>query len=346
MSNELDLSLFEEIKNLIITSKEQTYQYINTQMSWLYFHVGRLLQEQIVKSGEDAKKSRLESLSKKLTQEFGRGWGIQQLRHCLHFYRTFKDYKYLNEMISSLSWSVIKEIMYIKEPLKREFYIVTAQNNRWSVREIRRQKERLFYERTSLSKEPDLIIKKELKEARENQSVSPNMIFKDPYLLDFLNLEGEYHEKDLEDALVNDIIDTIREFGTDFSFLARQYRIEVENDDYYIDLLLYHRGLKSLVAIELKTRPFEPKDKGQMEFYLKWLDKYDRKPGENPPIGLILCTDIKNDYFNLLELNEGNLRAAQYLLETPDMKLLEEKLKEKIKNSQDQYLIEHSEDKK
>lgn len=345
MENDLDSNLFEKIKGLITESKNRTYQYINSEMSWLYFNIGRLINEQILtNSKEDYGTKKLEALSKRLTQEFGRGWSVKQLRSFSYFYRTFKDYDHLEEMISSLSWSVIREIMYIKEPLKREFFILMAQNNRWSVRELQKQKNGLLYERTLLSQKPEAIIKRELNQFRKSQTLSPDIAFKDPYILDFLNLKPDYLERDLETALINDIEETIKEFGTDFSFVARQYRIQIDEDDYYIDLLFYHRKLKCLVAIDLKTRPFKAQDKGQMEFYLNWLEKYERQEGENPPIGLILCTDVKKDYFELLELNEGNLRAASYLLKIPDMKVLEEKLKERIKASRELHAIKNKED--
>ncbi len=342
MENDLDLNLFEEIKELITESKNRTYQYINSEMSWLYFNIGRLINERILTDNkEDYGKKKLEILSKQLTQEFGRGWSVKQLRSFSYFYRTFKDYEYLKEMITSLSWSVIREIMYIKEPLKREFFILMAQNNRWSVRELQKQKNSLLYERTLISQNPEPIVKKELEQFRKIHILSPDLAFKDPYILDFLNLKPDYLEKDLEKALINDIENTIKEFGTDFSFIARQYRIQIDEDDYFIDLLFYHRKLKCLVAIDLKTRPFKAQDKGQMELYLNWLEKYEKQEGENPPIGLILCTDIKKDYFELLELNKENLRAASYLLEIPDMKALEKKLKERIQASRELFALEN-----
>ena len=163
MENDLDLNLFEEIKELITESKNRTYQYINSEMSWLYFNIGRLINERILTDNkEDYGKKKLEILSKQLTQEFGCGWSVKQLRSFSYFYRTFKDYEYLKEMITSLSWSVIREIMYIKEPLKREFFILMAQNNRWSVRELQKQKNSLLYERTLISQNSEPIVKKEL----------------------------------------------------------------------------------------------------------------------------------------------------------------------------------------
>jgi hypothetical protein len=163
------------------------------------------------------------------------------------------------------------------------------------------------------------------------------MVFKDPYILDFLGLKDRYLEKDLEDAILRELENFILELGAGFSFIARQKRIQIDSDDYYIDLLFYNRKLRRLVAIELKLGDFKPADKGQMELYLRWLDKHERAPGEETPIGLILCAGKKQETVELLELNKSGIRVAEYLTELPSRKLLQQKLHKAVEHARKKF---------
>lgn len=156
------------------------------------------------------------------------------------------------------------------------------------------------------------------------------MVFRDPYFLDFLGLKDRYLEKDLEDAILRELEQFLLELGSGFTFVARQKRIQVDSDDYYIDLLFFHRKLRRLVAIELKLGDFKPADKGQMELYLRWLDKYERQDGEETPIGLILCAGKKHEAVELLELEKSSIRVAEYLTELLPRNILERKLHDAI----------------
>jgi predicted nuclease of restriction endonuclease-like (RecB) superfamily len=189
----------------------------------------------------------------------------------------------------------------------------------------------MLLERTAISRQPDTLIQQELEQLREADRVTPDLVFRDPYFLDFLGLADAFSERDLETAILRDIERFLLELGTDFAFLARQKRMTIGGQDYYLDLLFYHRGLARLVAIELKLGRFEASYKGQMELYLRWLDKYERRSeSENAPIGMILCSEKNEEQVELLQLNEGEIRVAEYLTALPERAVLEAKLHDAV----------------
>lgn len=194
---------------------------------------------------------------------------------------------------------------------------------KWSVRTFRERINSMLYERTVISKKPDETIVNELNTLKKSQQITPDLVFKDPYFLDFLGLSNSYSEKDLESAILAELQQFIIELGLDFAFLARQKKITIDQEDYYIDLIFFHRKLKHLIAIELKLEKFQASDKGQMELYLAWLNKYEVIEGENSPIGLILCASKNEEHIELLQLENSNIKIAEYLTQLPDMKLLE-----------------------
>lgn len=191
----------------------------------------------------------------------------------------------------------------------------------------------MLYERTTIAKQPDEVILHDLEELRNERKMSADLVFQDPYVLDFLGMYDNYSEKDLESAIVAELQRFITELGNDFAFLARQKRITVDDEDYYIDLLFYHRRLRCLVAIDLKLGKFQAAYKGQMELYLRWLEKYDMAEGENKPIGLILCAGKNEEHIELMHLDDSNIRVADYLTKLPDRKLLEHKLQQAIERA-------------
>lgn len=188
----------------------------------------------------------------------------------------------------------------------------------------------MLYERTAISKKPDELIQQELQALSQEDKFTPDLVFRDPYLLDFLGLKDTFSEKDLESAILADLQSFIIELGSDFAFLARQKRITIDQTDYYLDLLFYHRSLRRLVVIELKLGKFKPEHKGQMELYLRWLDKYERKPGEESPIGLILCSEGNTEHIELLMLEGSSIKVAQYLTELPEKEILQSHLHKAI----------------
>ena len=293
----------------------------------LYWQVGKRINDEVL-NNERAEygKQVVEMLSVKLTEEYGSGWSRKQLLHCLRFATVFSDTEIVYALRRQLTWTHIRSIIYMDDPLKRDFYIEMTKLEKWSSRQLKERISSLLYERTAISKKPDETISKELKQLKDGKDISMDFVFRDPYVLDFLGLKDTYSEKDLEASILNELQQFITELGTDFAFLARQKRITIDNRDYYIDLLFYHRRLKRLVAIDLKLGEFEAAFKGQMELYLRYLAKHDMVEGENTPIGLILCTGKNSEHIELLELDRSNIRVSEYMTELPPKKLLEEKL--------------------
>jgi predicted nuclease of restriction endonuclease-like (RecB) superfamily len=184
----------------------------------------------------------------------------------------------------------------------------------------------MLYERPALSKKPEKLARLELEFLRKEDKLTPDLVFRDPYLLDFLGLKGVFQEKDLSASILRELEAFVMELGAGFTFVARQKRIIIDQDDFYLDLLFFHRGLRRLIAIELKMDKFRPEHKGQMEFYLRWLDKYERKDNEASPLGIILCAGKKAGQIELLELGKSGIHVAEYLTALPPKELLQEKL--------------------
>ena len=251
----------------------------------------------------------------------------------MQFEKVFPEKEIVVSLIRQLSWTHILAILPIAEPLKREFYIEMCTMEKWSVRTFRERINSMLYERTAISKKPEETIANDIALLKNEQQLSADLVFKDPYFLDFLGLKDTYSEKDIESSILAELQSFIIEMGTDFAFMARQKRITIDNDDYYIDLLFYHRRLKCLVAIDLKLGKFEAAHKGQMELYLRWLEKHEMVNGENLPIGLILCSNKNEEHVELLQLEKSNIKIAEYLTQLPDIKLLESKLHQSIERA-------------
>jgi predicted nuclease of restriction endonuclease-like (RecB) superfamily len=324
-------SLVTEIRDLIDQSRQQVALAVNSAITILYWQIGKRINEEVLLHGRaDYGKQIVHTLSAQLVQEFGKGWGEKHLRHCLRIAETIQDKEILYAVSRELSWTHLRSIIYIDEPLKRTFYIEMCKLERWSTRVLQERINSMLYERTAISKKPELTIQNELDLLKSSQQISPNLVFRDPYFLDFLGLKDTYSEKDLEDSILVELQKFIIELGSDFAFMARQKRISIDHEDYYLDLLFYHRRLKCLVAIELKLGAFEAAYKGQMELYLRWLEKYEHLEGENPPIGLILCATKNKEHVELLQLENSNIKVAEYLTQLPDLKLIEQKLHQAI----------------
>jgi len=312
---------------LIGDSKASIAVAVNRQLTVLYWQIGDLIKYDILQTKKAGYGNQvIATLSHQLTEQFGKGWSKPHLWNCLYTVEIFPNKKRFTTLSGELSWSHFKEIIYLKEPLQRDFYIEMCRMEKWSVRQLRERIDSMLYERTAISKKPAALIKKELAALRTSENVSTDLIFRDPYILDFLGLKDTYSEKDLEAAILAELQRFITELGSDFAFLARQKRIQIDNEDHYIDLLFYHRKLKRLVVIDLKLGKFKAADKAQMELYLNWLNKYEKKENEETPVGLILCAGKSDEYIELLELSKGNIRVAQYFTELPPKKLLEQKL--------------------
>jgi predicted nuclease of restriction endonuclease-like (RecB) superfamily len=324
-------NLLSEVSTLIEKSKSHVSTIVNRELTLLYWSIGKVIKQDILKNKRAGYGEKIiTTLSEKLTKKFGSGWSRQQLWNCLYTVETFPSLKILSTLSGELSWSHLKELIYLKNKLQRTFYTQMAVTENWSVRQLRERIDSMLFERTAISKKPEKLIKKELAAMRGKNQVSHDLIFRDPYVLDFLNLNDSFSEKDLESSIVAELQRFIIELGTDFAFLARQKRISIDGEDYRLDLLFFHRKLKRLVVIDLKLGRFKPAYKAQMELYLNWLDQNERAEGEESPIGLILCADKSDEHIKLLTLDKGNIRVAQYLTALPSKALLQQKLKQAI----------------
>ncbi|MBL7208291.1 MAG: DUF1016 family protein, partial [Desulfobacterales bacterium] len=281
-----------------------------------------ILKEKRAEYGEEI----LPTLSAKLVPEFGNGFGIRNLSRMIRFAEVFPEEKIVSTLLRQLSWSHFVEIIPLKDDLQRNFYAEMCRLERWSVRTLRKKINGMLYERTAISKKPEELIEKDLAALREEDRLTPDLVFRDPYFLDFLGLKDTFSEKDLESSILREMESFILELGVGFSFVARQKRITVDNEDYYLDLLFFHRKLKRLIAIELKLGKFKAAYKGQMELYLRWLEKYEKEPGEETPLGLILCAGKASEQIELLQLDKSGIKIAEYMTELPKRELLEQKL--------------------
>ncbi|MDH1789676.1 PDDEXK nuclease domain-containing protein, partial [Comamonas thiooxydans] len=270
----------------------------------------------------------LPTLAAQLVKEYGGSFAEQNLRRMVQFAATFPDEQILVSLIRELSWTHFIALIPLKDPLQRDYYAQMASTERWSVRTLRERIDSMLYERTALSQKPGETIAQELAKMRDAQRMSPALVMRDPYILDFLGLRDTWQEGDLEAAIIREMESFLLELGAGFSFVARQKRIQIDGEDFHLDLLFYNRKLRRLVAVELKVGEFKAAFKGQMELYLRWLDKHEREPEEASPLGIILCTGKKREQIELLELDKSGIHVAEYLTALPPRGVLVERLQQ------------------
>lgn len=330
--------LMTDLKELVAQTRSQVAVQVNSAMVVLYWKVGQRINEDIL-GNKRAKygKEVISQISQQLTFEFGNSFSEKNIRKMMQFASVFRDFKIVASAMRQLSWTHFLLLIPITEDTKRDFYIEVCKIENWSVRTLKEKINSLLFERTVISKKPEEVINKELKNWSENNILNPDLIFKDPYFLDFLELKDTFSERDLEEAIIVELQKFISELGSDFAFLSRQKRITIDNRDYYLDLLFYHRKLKSLVVIELKLGEFEAAHKGQMELYLSYLDIYEKIEGENPPIGLILCSGKNSEHIELMNLEADNIKVAEYFLVLPSKKVLLEKFHRSIEIARNKF---------
>ncbi|HXG92931.1 MAG TPA: PDDEXK nuclease domain-containing protein [Blastocatellia bacterium] len=324
--------LLSDIRQLIDEARMQVARAVNAGTVMLYWQIGSRIRSEILhfKRAEYGEEM-IATLSQQLTAEYGRGYSRRNLFNMIRFAETFPSIEIVQTLSAQLSWSHFVEIIYLNDDLKREFYAEMCRVERWSVRALREKIGGMLFERTAIAKKSAEVIRKDLQTLRDEDRMTPDMIFRDPYVLDFLGLPSRFSEKDLESAILAEMEKFLLELGTDFSFVARQKRLSIGREDFYLDLLFYHRGLRRLIAIELKLEKFTAAHYGQMELYLRWLDKYERRKGEAAPLGLILCGERDEEQIELLELDRRGIRVSQYLTELPPRDLLATKFHEAIR---------------
>ena len=289
---QLSQSLLSEIKSIIARSQEQAIRAVDHARVLIYWHVGERIfeEEQQGKERADYGKQLIRSLAEQLEPEFGSGFSKRQLDLMRQFYRTFPI---VNAVRSQLSWTHYRLLIRLENEDKREFYIAETTKNNWTTRQLERQINSQLYERLLLSNDKASV----LAVARgEKQPSEAKEIIKDPMVLEFLGLkrEASYYEKDLEAALITHLQEFLLELGNGFSFVARQKRLHLDGDEFFVDLVLYNRLLQSFVLFEIKTHKLAHQDLGQLQMYVNYFDRIERQDFENPTVGVLLCAD-KND---------------------------------------------------
>jgi predicted nuclease of restriction endonuclease-like (RecB) superfamily len=324
-------SLIRELGELIENAQRQVAVTANAALTTLYWQVGRRVRTDVLEGRRAEYGGKLlETIGRQLQSRYGRSFGEKSLHHMIRFAEAFPDAEIVSALRRRLSWSHFRQLIYIPDELKRDFYAEMCRVEGWSTRVLAQKVSGMLYERTALSKKPEETIRHELAVLREKGDVSPTLVFQDPYMLDFLQLSDSHSEKDLESAILREIERFVLELGSGFAFVERQKRITLDGDDYYIDLLFFHRRMRRLVAVELKIGDLRPADSGQMELYLRWLDKHERQTSEEPPLGIILCAGKKRETVEYLDLDARGIHVAEYLTELPRREILQERLRRAI----------------
>ena len=330
-----------EIRSLIETSRAAVAQDVNAAMTLLYWNIGKRIKTEILKDSRAEYGSQVvETLAAALSAEYGRGFSKRNLFNMVKFAEVFPDFEIVQTLSAQLPWSHLLIVLSIKEEIKRNFYIEMCRIERWSFRHFQNRIDSMLFERTAISKKTEDVIIAELNNLKETDRLTPDLVFRDPYFLDFLNLKDSYSEKDVESAIIRELESFILELGIGFTFVERQKRITIDGEDFYIDLLFFHRKLNRLVVIELKLGKFKAAYKGQMELYLRWLEKYEMQPAENPPIGLILCSEGKKEQIELLQLDNSGIRVAEYLTGLPPKHLLTQRLRDAVSLAREKLQME------
>jgi predicted nuclease of restriction endonuclease-like (RecB) superfamily len=320
--------LFLGIEKLINQTKQQVAIYVNSTLNDLNWSIGNYIISEIkYEVYSDYGKNILATLSQELTKSFGKGYSYSALTRMIKVASEY-DSEMFATLSQTLTWSHFIELVTIEDKTKRLFYQQMSVLEHWSVRTLRQKQDAMLFERTLIAKKPDKIIKSALEKSKTD--LSPDLVFRNSYVLDFLGLEGDYSEKDLENAIVAQLEKFILELGQGFAFLERQKRISIDGIDYSLDLLFYHRKLNRLIAIDLKLGKFKPKYKAQMELYLRYLQKHEQQSNENTPIGLLLCSEGNTEHIELLLLGDENIKVAQYLTQLPDKQWFIDKLQRSI----------------
>ncbi len=316
--------LIQDLRQIIEDARGHFASTANYELTMMYWHIGeRINREVLGNQRAEYGKQIVAQVAQQLQEEFGKkGFEERTIRRMMQFAQMFPDIQIVSPLVSKLSWSHFLIVMPLKDELQREFYLTMAASERWSKRTLQAKIDGMLFERTAIATKPDQLIKKELSTLRDDNIMSPDLVFKSPYFLEFTGLKGMYSERDLEDSLVAHLEQFIIELGNGFSFVARQKRMIIDGEDYYLDLLFYHRRLHRLIAIDLKLGRFKAQYKGQMELYLRWLEKNEMEPGEDSPLGLLLCTEGNEEQIELLQLDKSGIKVAQYMTELPPRDVL------------------------
>ncbi len=332
VSPSVSQSLIYDLRQIIEQARGHVAATANYALTTMYWHIGNRINSEVLNNKRaEYGKQIVATVSQQLQTEYGeKGFDKSSITRMMKFAKLFPDFKIVAPLAQQLSWSHFVMVMPLKDELQREFYLTMAASERWSKRMLQKEIDGMLFERTAISGKPDEFIKKELSTLRNDNVMSPDLVFKSPYFLEFTGLKGFYSEKTLEDCLLAHLEQFIIELGNGFSFVARQKRMIIDGEDFYLDLLFYHRRLHRLIAIDLKKGRFKAEYKGQMELYLRWLEANEVEPGEESPLGLLLCTEGSEEQIELLQLDKAGIKVAKYLTELPSREVLQRQIQKSL----------------
>jgi len=334
--------LYQDVSHLIETTQQQVLHKVSHAGVMLYWHIGtRINKEVLVFDRAAYGKQVINSLAKKLQIKYGKGYSPSTIYRCVQFSKSFDNEVIVYALGAHLKWTHFINLFNIDDKIKREFYAEMCRIERWSTRTLEDRVSSMLYERTAIAKKPEQIIEAEINRLRETNVVQPDFIIQDPYIFEYLGQDVLQSEKGFEQAIIDDIENFLLNMGSGFTFQERQKIIEVDGTFYKIDLLMYNRRLNRLVAIELKKGRFKAEHKGQIELYLRWLEKYEMQKNENPPLGIVLCTEKSDAHVELLQLEKSGIRVSQVITDLPPKEIFEERLNKAIQRARETYSDKH-----
>lgn len=324
--SQLSASFVHSVKQIIAKAQNNAVRAVNQERVHMYWHIGRHIveEEQQGAARADYGTYLIKTLAEELEKDFGSGFSVRQLETCRQFFIQFSN---THALRAQLNWTQYKLLLRIEDEDKRSYYIEEACNNNWSSRQLERQINSQLYERLLLSNDKEKVLAVARKEA---QPEHPKEIIKDPMVLEFLGLKSQasYYEKDLENALITNMQSFLLELGDGFSFEARQKRIQIEDDEFFVDLVFYNRLLRCFVIIEIKTHKLTHQDLGQLQMYVNFYDRTEKQADENPTVDILLCTDKNNTMVEYaLPENNTQILASKYQLYLPKKEELEQEFK-------------------
>lgn len=332
-------SLVTDLRQIIEQARGRVAATVNSELTMMYWHIGERINREVLENQRaEYGKQIVATVARQLQAEYGaKGFEERTIRRMMQFAAMFPNLEIVSTLLSKLSWSHFLIVMTLRDEIQREFYLTLAADEHWSVRTLQAKIDGMLYERTAISSKPDALIKQELSQLRDDNVLSPDLVFKSPYFLEFTGLKGMYSEKSLEDSLLAHLEQFIIELGNGFSFVARQKRMIIDGEDFYLDLLFYHRRLHRLIAIDLKLGRFKAQYKGQMELYLRWLEQNEMEPGEETPLGLLLCTEGSEEQIELLQLDKAGIKVAQYMTELPPREVLMRQIQKSLEAAKERF---------
>ncbi len=336
---EIVQSLIVDLRDIIEQARCHVAATANYELTMMYWHIGKRINREILGNERATYGHKIvATLSRQLQEEYGnKGYEEKNLRRMMQFANLFPDEQIVATLSRQLWWSHFVEVLPLKDNLQREFYLTFASNEHWGVRRLRKEIDGMLYERTAITAKPTKLIKQELANLRDNEVMTPDLVFKSPYFLEFTGLKGMYSERSLEDSLVANLEQFMLEMGKGFTFVERQKRMIIDGEDFYLDLLFYHRRLHRLIAVDLKLGRFKAQYKGQMELYLRWLEAHEMEKGEDTPLGLLLCTEGSEEQIELLQLDCSGIKVAQYMTELPPRDILVRQIQKSLEQAKSKW---------